>query len=109
MPNPNAYPSFSDLMAKIGFVLLQWGFLENAMRQNNREVGDLNQISELTEPRRIRNLIAHGICRASADPSRSGEPFVACLTQGGKEIEIPYSALEQAIAALETYRLRNFR
>lgn len=109
MSNEHSRPSFSELMAQVGFLLMQWGFLEYAMRQINQPVADMGQIPELQEVRRIRNLVAHGICGARAHPSDPKEPFVSCLAQDGTILEISYSVLEDAVATLERYRLQNFR
>ena len=109
MSDSVVHPTYNDLMARVGFLLVQWGFLEYAMKDSNQDIARLRQIAELDEARRLRNLVAHGICRASADPSASREPFVSCIDQDGRMLDISYSTLQQATDALERYRLRNFR
>jgi hypothetical protein len=109
MGNANTQPTYSELMANVGLLLVRWGFLENAMRQSNKPVSDLSRNPELLEARRIRNLIAHGICGAHADPTALAEPSVSCVAQDGTIVEISYRSLAEATAALERYRIENFR
>ena len=104
MSESSVYPSMNDLMARVGYLLMHWGFLENAMRNIKQEIADPGGSSELDEVRRVRNFVAHGICRACADPKAADEPFVSCVARDGTVIDISYGALGEAIAAIEKCR-----
>ena len=108
MSNSSTYPSMSDLMARVGVLLLQWGFLENAIRGDKHERKGQDDLAELDDVRRIRNLVAHSMSRACADSEKAEEPFVSCLQQDGTERRISYSELGSAVATLEKLRLSRF-
>jgi hypothetical protein len=110
-------PDFRDLMAAIGETLLHWGFLETAMKAagitwsstaKSRAIDPSNGeiLEALAEPRRIRNLIAHGLTSASADPRRGKEPFVICRDVEEQEHRITLADLRKTQAQIHKLRMK---
>lgn len=101
--------SLVPLMARVGFLFLQWGMLEHAVRESgvDPEKGDTWQSRpDLQEARALRNLIAHGIICASADPDIALEPHIVCASRDGAERCITFSELDDAIRVIERERGR---
>ena len=98
-------PSMNDLMARVGYLFLHWGFLEDRLRSQQRDLSALHAIPGAQEARRIRNLIAHAIVRAVADPTEGAAPHLVCRpTDETEEVRITYEELGDAIAVLEFTR-----
>lgn len=96
-----------DLMAEVGLLFLRWGFLENELRDRHGELSWLATHPELQEPRRIRNLIAHGIMRASVDPSEAS--YLLCRGSDESETRITFDDLSAATTILERVRVEALR
>lgn len=86
-------------MAEVGHLFLRWGFLENELRNRHGELSWLTTHPDLEEPRRIRNLIAHGIVRASVDPSEAS--YLLCRGRDDSETRITFDELSTATTTLE--------
>jgi hypothetical protein len=104
-------PSLRDLASEIGYVQIYWSFLESAMRAQLQAAGiqiakgpiishwriHMQQLladpadhgiiaSRLFAVEQVaasRNLLAHGIQSASADPWEKGSAFVVCAATDG--------------------------
>lgn len=100
------FPTIEELMARVGFLLLHWGWLENDVRDSGRRVASLADEHELAFAREIRNSLAHGLYGASADPNRWPEPFLMCRSAEGEERRVSFSDLKVAIDAISAYRGR---
>lgn len=126
MADPGARPGLDGLMAKLGYLLLHWGMLEDRLRRAIiRLHGDPERVSldywahlqvnadfelkprveaieaALEPVRRLRNLVAHGLTGASADAAKHPEPVLFCTSKEGEHSLVPLSALEAAIRVLE--------
>lgn len=99
---PDTATPMNDLMARVGYLFLHWGFLENRLRSKNGDLSSLRTRPDVQEARRIRNLIAHGIINASAEGS---SPSLLCKSNSGaKDERVTYEQLGGAIGALERAR-----
>lgn len=93
--------TMDDLMARVGYLFLNWGFLENRIRSQKGSLSSLQTIPGAQEARRIRNLIAHGIISASI-PIDGASPHVCCRPQDdANEERVTYEQLGAAIETLE--------
>jgi len=90
-------------MARVGYLFLQWGFLENDLRVRRGDVSALKTRPDLQEAKRIRNLIAHGIIQATAYPEETAH--LSCRSDDGIEVRVTLSELVAAIVALERARI----
>ena len=108
-------PTLHDLHAEIGRTLVIWGWPEGEMidakfnwRHTAPELATEPLrafLMDLTEPRGIRNAIAHGLASFNSDPwSPDFEPYVTCRTRDGPR-KITLGDLRRTQAELE--RLRN--
>lgn len=129
----------ADLMARVGYFLLHWGYLEAALRESverfspglpahrapgrsvvNRwalaqrcllEQDDRLNVAihelenEMEEVRAVRNLIAHGMSAASADPQLGHPPCVTCRDENGRHRTVDLPQLEDEIRKLERLTL----
>lgn len=106
------HPTLRDLESEIGQVQIYWCFLEAEMRRGLKAVVDRERLARgpiishwrtylkslvsssnhagigehleaLEKIARVRNLIAHGIQSASADPWSEGSAFVVCVATDG--------------------------
>ena len=121
-------------MASVGFLLLRWGNLEEAVRNSIQRLAkeedgsatadfprwarlqiearpyaehQVRQIEAALEPlRRLRNLIAHGMVGASADYERYAEPTLRCVDRDDNLRLVTHSEIQRAIRALEGLRPR---
>jgi hypothetical protein len=84
-------PTLDDLHAAIGRTLVIWGWLEGEMidaKINWRHTAPEAAtdplrafLTDLAEPRGVRNAIAHGLASSHSDPWSAGyEPYVTCRT-----------------------------
>lgn len=114
----HASPTFTDLMAQVGLLMLHWGFLENALREahgprvrlqdwplvGNERTSDIQEMrDDLRQVRRVRNLIAHGLVQARADPTEVAGPFVLYEDAEGRRHRLTYEELKHAISKLERW------
>lgn len=106
----DSFPTLRDLACEIGQVQIQWSFLEGEMRRQLvasdkrervlrgsiishwriyaqclcEEQSDMaEQLSAVERIARTRNLLAHGIELASADPRKNATAFVVCVDPDG--------------------------
>ena len=93
-----------ELMARVGFVLLHWGWLENDVRSVGQHLPRQTDDPEFEFARRVRNMLAHGMYEASADPNRSEDAYVMCRSDDRERVRVTYADLKRAIAALQTRR-----
>jgi hypothetical protein len=97
-------PTMHDLMARVGYLLLYWGFLEAALAGRNLVELTADHRREFDRLRALRNLVAHGIVRASADP-RSPPTFIVCVcADRTHETTVEYSELVEAADAIDRLR-----
>lgn len=93
------------LMARVGYLFLYWGFLENEVKRRHGDLSSLVTAPGVWEARRIRNLIAHGISEANVAPGDDGPTYLSCKPQdGGAPERVTLDELETAISALERAR-----
>lgn len=98
-------PTMNDLMARVGYLLLYWGFLEAALAHRNLTELAADHRLEFDRLRALRNLVAHGIVRASANPA-SPSPFIICASADRTdETTIEYAELVKAADAIDRLRL----
>jgi hypothetical protein len=88
-------------MAEVGRLFLQWGFLENELRIRRGDLSSLTARPDLQEPRRIRNLIAHGVIRASVDPRERG--YLCCRGNDDAVTKITFDELRDATMFRRTH------
>ncbi|MGZ3277123.1 MAG: hypothetical protein ACXU82_08585 [Caulobacteraceae bacterium] len=95
---PSELPRLSDLMACVGWLLLNWG-------QAERIAGTkLASVAELDDVRRLRNDICHTLVSARADPERDREPWMRCRRADGVEVDYTMTQLHDAIRKLERFK-----
>jgi len=123
----------SELMATVGYLLLQWGFTEDTLLEAIDRLGTkapsvprlhdwkaahvvasgndpahmsrVRQVMEKVEPARLmRNAVSHGLRSASANPFAEEEPCVVCRTAEGTSITYTQRDIEAQIASLERLR-----
>jgi len=127
-------PDFQDLMASVGFLLLQWGELEDVVARaivrlsggdggpatanfkrwadlqieaHPDTINDVNEIGAVLDPvRQLRNLVAHGIIGASADYDRYSEPTLRCVDFDGRQQDLGLSKIQHAIREIERQKPR---
>lgn len=97
-----ATPTMSELKCQIGELFLEWGFLENELKARHGDVSSLATRPDLQDARRIRNLIAHGIVRATAVPEEG--TYLTCISQLGVEERVTFAELCAAAEAARRAR-----
>ena len=108
--------TLDDLLAEIGRTLLIWGWLEGEMiaakidwRHTAPDAAPeplRTFLTDLAEPRLIRNAIAHGLASCHSDPwAPEFEPYVTCRTRDAELRTITLGNLRQTQVQIE--RLRN--
>lgn len=102
MSDQTPFPSMDELMARVGFLLLHWGWLENDLRSMGHDAPSAHAPDSA---RRVRNLVVHGMFEASADQLRAPEPFLTCRASDGEEERVTYSDLLAAIEEIERHRV----
>lgn len=88
-------PRLKDMMAAVGYLLLNWGQLEH--RLDGRPVP-----AKLEAVRRLRNSICH--CLSSAHGQIGSEPFVVSRDRDGIETKHTWTEVNDAIRVLEGFR-----
>ena len=100
------FPTMDELMSRVGFLLLHWGWLENEFRAAGKKLPGQTDDTAFEFARNVRNLVAHGMHTASADPNRSAEAFIMCRSNERGEVRITFADLGRAIDALHARRVR---
>lgn len=109
-------PTVADLHAEIGRTLVVWGWLESEMIDAGLNWGHISPalaegplkafLTELVDPRSIRNALAHGLASAHSEPWKPDfEPYVTCRTRDAGLRKITLNEMREAQSQLQ--RLRN--
>jgi hypothetical protein len=113
-----------DLLAAVGYVLLEWGYLERGMKRwlapgessasvfsrwkrELETVADAKRedlLAEIEELYLIRSLLAHGLSSASVHPRK--EPHVSCRTREGAKRCLTLVELKETRKRLFDARVR---
>jgi hypothetical protein len=92
-------------MTGVGYLMLQWGMFEADLRKVGKSAREAEaDYPDLQRARELRNLVAHGINSATADPLKTDEPHLVCTDQQGCERHVTLSDLERAVCAIEGNR-----
>lgn len=119
-----------DLAAEIGQVLIYWRFLENEMRQHlidtqrpanlsrgaimshwrvhtsgPPETAHVLLLSDVERVAAGRNLLAHAIQSATADPRKPGSPAVTCMMPDGTAHVLTVDAVRELTQDIDRIRL----
>lgn len=104
MSEQTEFPTMEELMARVGYLLLHWGWLENDVREAGKRVSSLSDDPDLAFARDIRNLISHGMYGASADAIRWSEPYLMCRSAEGEEVKVTFSDMGAAMDVINAHR-----
>lgn len=93
-PPPAPMRTLADVMAHVGFLLLQWGQLET-------HLAGAPAPAQFDAIRLMRNTLCHGLNSGSADPRTGREPHVRCRTREGSIVTYTWTDLDEAIRFME--------